>query len=617
MLIDNADDPDINLQRFLPRSAHGNIIITSRNRDCRLHAPDSHVHVSGMDNEDAVELLLRSAMADPSARNRDIAATICKELGYLALAITQAGAYISQVCSLDDFLKIYHDDRARLLKKRFAQASDDYKWSVYATWEMSVHKLTSTTKTLLQHCAFLHHDGIQRAIFENAAGCAAANSKRKHFRDAIRFLAQFSSESGEWSNERFLDSVRELASYSLINVDRQAGTYSINPLVHTWAREHARPTERNAARICMSQLLALSITRNQSPEALAFRRTLLPHIDKARAGSLDPNVAEWLSVAYSESGRWQAAEELRRPALEARRQLLGDEHPATLISMNNLARTYWNQGKWKDAEKLAVQVMETRKRVLGLEHPDTLRSMNNLATTYSDQGRWKEAEMLAAQVVEASRRVLGHDHPDTLRGICSLATTYMSQGRWREAEVLEAQMMETRKRVLGPDHPDTLTSMNNLAATYSNQGRWKEAEVLGVQVVETTGRVLGLEHPETLTSMNNLATTYREQGQWKEAEDLGVQVVEIRKRVLGCDHPHTLVGMGNLARTYRKQQRLKEAKELDEEVLESQRKVLGDEHPDAIATNAALAQTIAAFNFPLVPLSGPYQISQTTEPDSK
>jgi hypothetical protein len=35
-------------------------------------------------------------MLQRSAKNRDIAALICQELGYLALAVTQAGAYILQ-----------------------------------------------------------------------------------------------------------------------------------------------------------------------------------------------------------------------------------------------------------------------------------------------------------------------------------------------------------------------------------------------------------------------------------------------------------------------------------------------------------------------------------------
>jgi hypothetical protein len=44
--------------------------------------------------------------------------------------------------------------------------------------------------------------------------------------------------------------------------------------------------------------------------------------------------------------------------------------------------TLHKDGRWREAAELFVQVMETRKRVLGEEHPDTLISMNNLASTY-------------------------------------------------------------------------------------------------------------------------------------------------------------------------------------------------------------------------------------------
>lgn len=48
----------------------------------------------------------------------------------------------------------------------------------------------------------------------------------------------------------------------------------------------------------------------------------------------------------------------------------GQEHPATLTSMNNLALTYWNQRRCEEAENLEIQVMETRKTVLGHRHAD-------------------------------------------------------------------------------------------------------------------------------------------------------------------------------------------------------------------------------------------------------
>jgi hypothetical protein len=83
--------------------------------------------------------------------------------------------------------------------------------------------------------------------------------------------------------------------------------------------------------------------------------------------------------------------------------VLGQEHPDTLTSMNNLASTFWNQGRWKEAEELFVQVVETRKRVLGQEHPDTLISMNNLAWTWKGQNRDAEALELISSCLELRR----------------------------------------------------------------------------------------------------------------------------------------------------------------------------------------------------------------------
>ncbi len=58
--------------------------------------------------------------------------------------------------------------------------------------------------------------------------------------------------------------------------------------------------------------------------------------------------------------------------------------------------------------------METRKRVLGQEHPDTLTSMNNLAFTWKGQGQDKEALRLMEQCVALQSRIRGTSHPSTL-----------------------------------------------------------------------------------------------------------------------------------------------------------------------------------------------------------
>jgi hypothetical protein len=49
--------------------------------------------------------------------------------------------------------------------------------------------------------------------------------------------------------------------------------------------------------------------------------------------------------------------------------------------MTDLATMFWNLGRWLEAQKTIVRVMETGQRVPVEEHPDTLINMNNLSFT--------------------------------------------------------------------------------------------------------------------------------------------------------------------------------------------------------------------------------------------
>jgi hypothetical protein len=81
-----------------------------------------------------------------------------------------------------------------------------------------------------------------------------------------------------------------------------------------------------------------------------------------------------LALTYKDLGRWAEAEELDLEVIEARRRLLGNEHPQTLSSMHNLAFTLKGQGRDSDALALMEECVLTRKRVFGSEHPRTVNS---------------------------------------------------------------------------------------------------------------------------------------------------------------------------------------------------------------------------------------------------
>ncbi|KAJ7099091.1 hypothetical protein C8R44DRAFT_888549 [Mycena epipterygia] len=299
----------------------------------------------------------------------------------------------------------------------------------------------------------------------------------------------------------------------------------------------------------------------------------------------------WLAWIYRNLGKFKEAEQLAVVILKQRRNILGDNHPATLDAMGNLALTYNKLGKYKEAEELEVVVLDKQRNILGDNHPNTLVVMGNLAATYWSLGKLKEAEELGIAALERRRNILGDNHTDTLRAMANLAVTYQTLGKLKEAEELGIAALERRRNILGDNHTDTLRAMANLAVTYQTLGKLKEAEELGVEVLEKRRNLLGDNHPETLRAMANLAGTYQTLGKLKEAEELGIAALERRRNILGDNHTDTLRAMANLAVTYQTLGKLKEAEELGIAALERQRNILGDNHTDTLRTMGHLAAT--------------------------
>ncbi|KAG8777650.1 hypothetical protein FRC12_000275 [Ceratobasidium sp. 428] len=605
LVVDNADDPDLELQRFIPRGSYGSVLITTRLRILALlgRGPGSDCSVGQMESEDAIELLLTKArMKDDVVSSDDMesAAKLVENLGFLALAIVHAGAYIfCSKTSIAKYRKQCLENTQTSLERysKLAGNTEEYEKTVYTTWLMSYERLSPHTQQVLGLIAYLHHGEITEEIFERATSNIDRIPKippsdeelatRQYVEDT---LTPFVDADGDWDSNAFSTVMDELVLYSLIDYDRVNETFALHVLVQDWCCTMI-PHSKTTALIHTSHFLALSIDWSNTLETHTYRRGLLLHVS-GLLGKLDTsniNDAEFFAMVYNDNGRWKQVEVLEMRVLDARKQTLGEAHPDTLTSTSNLANTYWNQGRWDEAEALQARALDASKQTLGELHPDTLTIMGNLAATYQDQGRWDEAEALQVQVLDATKETLGELHPATLASMASLASTYQVQDRWDEAEALQAQVLSARKQTLGELHPDTLTSMGNLAYTYSHKGWWGEAEALEVQVLDAMKQTLGELHPNTLASTANLAHTYRDQGRWDEAEALEVRVLDGRKQTSGELHSKTLLSMHNLALTYQRQGRWDAAETLQIQTVVAFKRVYGEHHRKTLETMESLA----------------------------
>ncbi|KAJ7727608.1 hypothetical protein B0H16DRAFT_1778590, partial [Mycena metata] len=232
VFFDNADDPKLDLHKFLPLCNHGNIIITSRNPELRVYG--SHFPVSGMEEEDAIALLLKSgAVQQITSSDEKRAAEIVKVLWYLPLAIVQAGAFIAKFGALNQYFDLYAKNHSKLLREKPSQSHSDYEWTVYTTWQMSFDRLSPAAAVLLQLCSFLHQEGISEDIFSRAAAYdfPSLGPSKEKLQQPLEFLSQFQEPDGKWDTMAFLELTTEIMSYSLAMFAPETRIFSIHPLV--------------------------------------------------------------------------------------------------------------------------------------------------------------------------------------------------------------------------------------------------------------------------------------------------------------------------------------------------------------------------------------------------
>ncbi|KAF4895134.1 Kinesin light chain [Colletotrichum fructicola] len=616
MVVDNADDASAffgeghdnvsqdSLASYLPKSINGKILVTSRSLDvAEKLAGDSRVirRIPVMGDDQALELLRKRSKGEID----EAAATeLVRALDNIPLAVNQAAAYINRrsprvsVASyLDEFRKSEkRKDSLLRSDKGDLGRHDGVSNSVVVTWQVTFEQIRRErprAANLLSLMSQFQAQNIPESMLHSYNNDATASEEDDG--DRVNTATESDVEN---KREDFENDMDVLRGYSLVTLSA-AGLCEMHSLVQfctrSWISEFGDPAR-------WSQLF-MKLAADHFPSG-AFEtwdtcQNLLPHIEPvlSRQTRDQGGILDWANLLTKVCwfmlmiGEYSRAEVLGEEAAQARRSVLGPDHPSTLTSMANLASTYRNQGRWEEAEKLEVEVMEMSKTKLGADHPSTLSSMANLASTFWNQGRWEEAEKLEVEVMETSKTKLGADHPSTLTSMANLASTYRNQGRWEEAEKLFVEVMETSKTKLGVNHPSTLTSMNNLASTFWNQGRWEEAEKLLVEVMETSKTKLGADHPSTLSSMANLASTFWNQGWWEEAEKLFVEVMETSKTKLGVNHPSTLTSMNNLASTFWNQGRWEEAEKLLVEVMETSKTKLGADHPSTLSSMANLAST--------------------------
>ncbi|KAK6356045.1 hypothetical protein TWF718_000419 [Orbilia javanica] len=589
LIFDNADDLEtFSVQDYFPKHGGGAILVTSRRPEFSHCA--EQVELDGLDEDNAVKLLLRLAGSPDAAEADKLGATaVVEKLGFMPLAISHAGCFMHETkASASEYLR-YYEGAFMTVQSRKPKLGWNYRNDTAATaWELSfseVRKQDEEAASLLLTCSYLSPSEISESLWEDKGSDVESQLRQK-------------------------GKISLLISYSLIKKSR-AGSFSVHPVVHTWARERLDVADQlrmmeSAMILIGTALKQTKFSRSKSEWDGREERRMAGHA-KHIGKYLKPRFAEFLDYGegtsstkdtldtihkiaeiFSSQGNYKEAMEWHERVLAGREKTLGKDHPETLKVVNDIAWVLSYQGKYDEALQWYERALIGRESVLGKDHPDTLITVNNMAWIFSSQGKYNKAMQWYERAL-AVEKDLGKDHPETLTIVNDMALVFSHQGKYSEAIQWHERALTGREKTLGKDHPETLTTVSNMAGVFSKQGKLEEAMQWHERALAGREKALGKGHPATLATIDDIAGVFSCQGKLNEAMQWYERALVGKEKTLGKDHPRTLVTVNSMALVFSMQGKYDAAMEWYERALTGREKALGKDHPETLTTVNGIA----------------------------
>ncbi|KAJ9664647.1 hypothetical protein H2201_005161 [Coniosporium apollinis] len=554
----DADPNAYDVTHYFPGADHGSVLITTR-----LAYLEQLGASRGLKTVD----MYQAHAIFQSRYGRSVDQAECAELlsllDGLPLALAQAAAYLRETeIDIATYLKFYKQEWKGLMSSQDRTGTplqDYFNGSVWTTWTISfntIREKDEAAASLLLLWAHLDNKDLWHGLF-----AAAWHELTDNGYDAADFPAWLHDIAG--NEVKFIEAVRLLRNYSLIEATEGLTSYATHPVVHQWALQMQNPSQQaDLARLAMT-VVGWAMPDYSTNEFWTIQRRLFGHAQCC---------AQWIltSVANTSDGRSQ------------RRNVVSAEENQTELILTAISRVgilYWAQSKLVEAERIWQHALQGSEQRLGPEVGLTLSIIDYLGAVYRNQGKLAEADLLQHRALQGREKALGPEHEVTLDVVHNLGALYIKQGKLTEAELMFQRALRGYEKLYGPGHLSTLETVNNLGLTYSYQGKLAEAELMLQRALQGTEKAFGPGHISTLNAADSLGSLYSRQGKLAEAELMYQRSLHGYEKMLGregaANHKHALDVVYNLGDVYEEGGELAKAKGMFTRALLGYQIVLG------------------------------------------
>jgi tetratricopeptide (TPR) repeat protein len=633
LVLDNSNAEDI--RQFVPPGKTGNILYTSRRHNLAASLrPDCIAEVNDMEADDAITLLLLTAgHIEDDAGHRAEASPIAQELGYLPLAIDQAGAYIrSMKRTLTAYLTMFRNQREQLIRdpnfktllrdSKF-KGTDPRNQAVYATFDISYNALRDIMEehegsrkgedarnalNILRLICFYHNDTVMIEMFERAAFWRRPSPKRpvhplRQGKDSLDNLVTL--EDNDWDPDPVMFGLMVLEDFSLVKWDDQRLNVSMHVLVHDWARASIGNKDMARRAGYAKAILFDSIPYGMQLQSFSFRQRIYPHVEaclrRAEMSEEDDSIhAEYmmkLGTLYKHRGQFHGARNVFRAATSLLKVANGPDDDDTLRAMTLLAKLEQAEGKLGEAEFVVLQVLELLQMKIDYiaerQHEQKLRHPNRVQQEGSPEYLKHLKEKREVEAKE-DKDLLKHCRLLKARSLYQLCNVYVLQTSWDAAEHAILQAIEIYEE-FGPAR--AASSKRSLARIRDHRnGNYRTKPRLPAEdaraFLDETISECGYGDMKTIQAMQALVEAEMEAGNAGAAKDVAHEFFAQCTEFYGQGGRETLKAFQLYAEVLDQDQQFIAAEEYRRGILELSQRTLGSHHPDTIESLLLLGMGI-------------------------
>ncbi len=499
LILDNVDSEEAAaaVDILVGRLHGGQVLLTGRL--ARWSAEVEAIELDVLAEGAAVSFLLeRTKRRRESKEDGARAVELARELGFLPLALEQAGAYISERrLTFAAYLEEWASRRDAVLAW-FDPRVSHYPASVAVTWQTSFDRLQAPARQLLERLAWLGPEPIPETLLDVPVPGVEEDPGRQS-----------------------ADALVELETYLLVTRAPEALTFTVHRLVQNVTRcsQRADPVALAEA---LEWVNAAFLDDPQDVRTWPTLDPLAPHaLTVARfadEGGLADQTA-WLlnqlgALLWAKALHFEA-EPLMRSALAIAEKSYGPDHPTVAILLSNLAAFLQTTNRLAEAESLMCRALAIAEKSYGPDHPDVAIDSNNLAQLFQDTNRLAEAEPLMRRALAIDEKSYVPDHPKVANRLNNLAMLLKATNCLAEAEPLMRRALAIDEKSYGPDHPNVARDLNNLARLLQATNRLAEAEPLmrrSLGIFLELGRRTGHEHPNLQEARANYVVLLEKMG---------------------------------------------------------------------------------------------------------